>query len=407
MAEDQAAFLALQMVVSAGSRHPSRDSAPIAVCSALPWSLMHLLTIDDTRFTVIIPAIIQDVLNDQKLPIKGGALQALTPDRLEMAVDTSLSCPIGVNLDPLDLSLYNKNMTPMSPFLSLAFPKLHIKGTTEVNVTEQTMDITNQTELLSWFNEFFDKPKVQLSVKGKPRIHLGSLKYSRSLDKTIDVPSLNYLDGFGVKNQQFDLSNTTKYNMKGTLNIPNSGVLTLGLGDLQFNVESGNLKLGLINIYDLQLKPGNNSVPFEGNFFFNELVPNLKEVLDTQKGPLGNGYFEFFATGNTTMINGKHIPYIEGVLNRKRIRFTIPVITLLGDVVGGMLGSVGADQSSLLDVFGEAIGNSTLFENLLDHWDNETKNNDKKATRSVEKRQKGGKSWMLNLLRLGLRTRKG
>jgi hypothetical protein len=269
------------------------------------------------------------------------------------------------------------------------------------------MDITNQTELLSWFNEFFDKPKVQLSVKGKPRIHLGSLKYSRSLDKTIDVPSLNYLDGFGVKNQQFDLSNTTKYNMKGTLNIPNSGVLTLGLGDLQFNVESGNLKLGLINIYDLQLKPGNNSVPFEGNFFFNELVPNLKEVLDTQKGPLGNGYFEFFATGNTTMINGKHIPYIEGVLNRKRIRFTIPVITLLGDVVGGMLGSVGADQSSLLDVFGEAIGNSTLFENLLDHWDNETKNNDKKATRSVEKRQKGGKSWMLNLLRLGLRTRKG
>lgn len=102
------------------------------------------------------------------------------------------------------------------------------------------------------------------------------------------------------------------------------------------------------------------------------------------------------------MINGKYILYIEGVLNRKCIRFIIFVIILLGDVVGGMLGFVGVDQSLLLDVFGEVIGNFILFENLFDYWDNEIKNNDKKVMCSVEKRQKGGKLWMLNFLRLGL-----
>lgn len=361
------------------------------------------------RFTVIIPRIIQDVLNDQSLPIRGGGLQALTPGMLEMAVDTQLHTPLAVHLDPLKLALYNRNTTPDSPFLTLQFPSLDINGRTDVNVTEQKMNITDQKELLAWFNEFFDKPQVRLGVKGEPKVHLGALKYTRSLDTEIEIPSLNYLKGFAVTSQSFNLSgNKPEFNMKGMLNIPNSGVLTLGLGDLQFNVVSGDLKLGLINLPNLILKPGNNSVPFTGNFFFNELIPNLKEVLDDQKGPLGKGYFQFYATGNSTKIDGVTIPYIQGVLNSKRIPFTLPVITLLGDIVGGMLDSVNTNQSSLLDVVGEAIGNTTLFENLLDHWD-EIKKSDggqQKSSRGLETRKTAGRPWMLSLLRLGLKSRK-
>jgi hypothetical protein len=183
-------------------------------------------------------------------------------------------------------------------------------------------------------------------------------------------------------------------------------VLRLGLGDLQFNVMAGETRLGLINLPDLQLWPGNNSVPFEGNFFFDQLVPNLSEILDSQKGALSNGYMEFNATGNSTMVNGEHIKYIEGVLNYKHIRFTFPVISLLGDVLGGLL---DADQGSLLDIFGGAVGNSTLLEHVLGHWDGGdegTPNN--KTARGLLARGKGGKprSWMWSLLKLGL-TRKG
>ncbi|KAM5349745.1 hypothetical protein ACJ41O_006250 [Fusarium nematophilum] len=354
-------------------------------------------------FKVIVPAIIQSILNSQKLPITSGALQALSPTHVNMTLRTSLNTPLGVKLDPVDLYLYNKNDQPVSSFFTLRLPELHIHHRTDVVVTNQTIRVTNETELLTWFNEFFDKPRVELSLQGSPKIHLGALEYKRSLDKTIEIPSLTYLDGFGVRDMEFMLqTNRTGHNMKGLLNIPNSGVLTLGLGNLTFNLMSGETRLGLINLYDVQLRPGNNSVPFDGDFFFQELVPNLATILDSQKEALGHGYFEFNATGNATIVNGEHINYIEGVLNNKHLGFTIPVITILSDVVGGML---GADQGSLLDIFGGAIGNSTLFEHLLDHWDADGQEGDGTRTAFKGKRANAGRSWMWNILRLGLRAK--
>ncbi|KPM40504.1 hypothetical protein AK830_g6046 [Neonectria ditissima] len=354
-------------------------------------------------FKVIIPVIIQNVLNGQHLPIYGGTLQALSPTNVNMTLHTSLDTPLGVKLDPTVLNLYNKNTTDFSPFLKLNLPELHIHHKTDVTVTNQTLLVTNETELLSWFNEFFDKPAVKLSVKASTNVHLGSLKYKPSLDKTIEIPSLNYLDGFGVRDMEFLLkTNDTKYNMKGHLNIPNSGALALGLGNLTFNLVSGETNLGIVHLYNVLLKPGNNSVPFDGDFYFQELVPNLATVLDSQKAALGQGRIEFNATGNSTIVDGKHIKYIEGVLNKKRIKFQIPVITLLSDVVGGVLGS---DQASLLDILGSAVGNSTLFEHLLDHWETTGQAGNSTSTRSVVKRSKAGRSWMWKLIRLGIRSK--
>ena len=93
------------------------------------------------------------------------------------------------------------------------------------------------------------------------------MKCSGGLDKTVELSSFNYLNGFGVKSLEFNFEeNETNYNMKGILNIPNSGLLTLTLGDLQFNVMPGNVSLGLINLYNLKLKPGNNSVSLRVTF---------------------------------------------------------------------------------------------------------------------------------------------
>ncbi|KAH7151245.1 hypothetical protein DER46DRAFT_614487 [Fusarium sp. MPI-SDFR-AT-0072] len=358
-------------------------------------------------FTVIIPAIVQDILNDQKLPIYGGALQVISPTEVNMSIETQLKTPIAATLKPMDLLLYSKETKPVSSFFKLQFPETHIKSHTNVTITNQTLLVTNETELTKWFNVFFDKPDAELSLEGKPEIRLGSLKYHRSLKKTVDIASLNYLDGFALKSLDFDLNanRTSKNNMKGMLNIPNSGVLRLGLGNLTFNVMSGDVRLGLINLWDLQLWPGNNSVPFDGNFYFDQLVPNLSEILDMQKGPLGNGYLEFNATGNTTIAGGEHIKYIEGVLNYKHIRFTFPVITLLGDVLGGLL---DANQGSLLDIFGTSIGNSTLLEHVLGHWDDNGQGGSSNNTaRSLMERSKtrAPKAWMWSLLKLGLTRR--
>jgi hypothetical protein len=318
-----------------------------------------------------------------------------------MTLNTSLDTPLGVKIDPTYLNLYNKNTSDFSPFLKLRLPEQHVHHKTEVLITNQTVAVTNETELLLWFNQFFDLPQVPLSIQADTNVHLGALKYTPELDKTIKIPSLNYLAGFGVSDMQFVLPPKNGKNMKGHLNIPNSGALTLGLGNLTFNLMSGKTRLGLVNIYDLQLRPGNNTPPFDGNFFFDELVPNLAEILDGQKTALAQGNIEFNATGNATVVDGKHVKYIEGVLNTKRIRFTIPVISILSDVISALLGG-GSD--SLFDMFGEAIGNTTLIEHLLDHWDMDDSDGSQLATRTLKTKSKK-RSWMWSVLRLGIRRK--
>jgi hypothetical protein len=144
-------------------------------------------------------------------------------------------------------------------------------------------------------------------------------------------------------------------------------------------------------------------VSYEGNLFLDQVVPNLAAILDSQKDALNKGNVEIFISGNATTVNGQHIPYVEKVLNDKRIRITVPVISLLANVLGSVL---DADQASLLDVFGSAFGNSTLFEHLLENWQDNRWGDDEVTSGTLSKRQKKRSSWMLSLLKLGLRAKR-
>lgn len=339
-------------------------------------------------------------MNDQDLPLSSGALRVISPTALNFTLGTSLNTPLGVRIDPVDLNLYNADTTPFSPFLRLGLPETNVNGETQITVTNQTVTILDEDELITWFHKVFDQPQTKLSIRGEPKIHLGALEYNPSLEKTIDVDTLNYLQGFTLLELKFILPPNEKgYNIQGRLNIPNSGSLSIGLGNLTFNMLSGDIKLGLVHAYNVELQPGDNSQFFEGEFYLQELVPNLGAILDSQKEALGHGNVEFTATGNMTVVNGQRITFIEKVLNTKRITFGVPVITVLSDVANGLLG--GGD-GSLIDVLGEAVGNATLFEHLLSHW--ETAAGNETTTPSVKKRSVAG-SLMLNMLRLGLRKR--
>ena len=373
----------------------------------------------NSRFKVIIPAIIKDIVEDQELPVRGGALNFTEPTRLHMSMDTSLDTPLGVKIDPLPLGLYRPPAVPdadnkdhAKAFLTLQMPEQHIHHETEVKIPDQIVDITDQTDLVAWFNDFFDKDFAQLRVKTDDlSAHLGALHYTVNLDKTVRVPGLRYLKGFGVQDMQFMIPpDSAGRNMKGHLVIPNAGVLTLGLGNVTFNVVAGDITLGLVNIYNLDLKPGNNTPPFDGVFYFDQLIPNLAALLDTQQGALAEGMLEFNATGNSTFHNGQRVAYIEGVLNHKRIPFRIPATTLLLDVVGALLGgAAGANgaQLPLLDTLGDVMGNKTLLEQMLSHFDsapgdNGGGNGGVKAKKSNT--EKLGKSLKMNLFKLGLRS---
>ncbi|KAI1839237.1 hypothetical protein JX266_014552, partial [Neoarthrinium moseri] len=103
--------------------------------------------------------------------------------------------------------------------------------------------------------------------------------------------------------------------------------------------------------------PGNNTLNFSGELFLHTIVQNFGKVLKAQLAALNDGQIQFDATGNATTFNGQRIPYIESVLNTKRLTAYVPVITFLSDLINGF---IGHSNKSVVDVVGQVFNNKTL-----------------------------------------------
>ncbi|KAK6217785.1 hypothetical protein LQW54_003294 [Pestalotiopsis sp. IQ-011] len=184
--------------------------------------------------------------------------------------------------------------------------------------------------------------------------------------------------------------------MHGTLNIPNWGVLALHLGDVSFNLLAGDLRIGLITIYDLVMEPGNNTLPFYGELFLSEIVQNVGKFLDAEADSLNNGQIQIDAVGNQTVIDGLHIPYVERILNAKRLHLYTSVIDFASAFINGVS---GGGNASIISVVSEVVGNSTLIEQALEHW-----NTTEKAASSSEARARSfNPKRNMALLKLGMK----
>ncbi|ETS75776.1 hypothetical protein PFICI_12720 [Pestalotiopsis fici W106-1] len=373
-------------------------------CGRFKWwylaaAIILLIILLPLLFLVILPAIVRRIVSDQTLPVYSGTFVAMTPATLMVSLETSLDTPIPAVIDETTLFLYNSETqegSDFTPFLNITIPSTHIGRDTSIFISNQTATVTNETELEYWFNHVFDDPRVDLSVRGDTTIHLSSLHYGAHIDKTVEFSSLNYLAGLSITDMYLNfpaLDNGT--NMHGMLNIPNWGVLALHLGDVSFNLVAGDLNIGLITIYDLVMEPGNNSLPFYGELFLSEIVQNLGRFLDAEAESLNNGQIQIDAVGNQTVIDGLHIPYVERILNAKRLHLYISVIEFASAFINGVS---GGGNASIVSVLGDVVGNNTIIEQALAHW-NKTSN----AAKSSEGRARSlNPKRNLALLRLGM-----
>ncbi|KAH7039679.1 uncharacterized protein B0I36DRAFT_343538 [Microdochium trichocladiopsis] len=316
-------------------------------------------------FKVILPAIVQDIVGKQEMPVLGGSLIALSPTQMKMTLKTSLDTPLAADLDPVDLYLYNKNTTQYTPFTNLTIPPQHINHYTEVDVTEQTVTISNLDELIKFFNNVFDEEEVELSVRGDTTVHLGALNAPAHIDKTVTVKALNKLKGFAVTDLKLLAPPDEEGNNLHTIvNLPNSGVLTLGLGDLGLNLLSGTIPIGHVTCKNVLLAPGDNAVECNGSLYYKVLFDSLPAIMASQASALMSGNIELGAQGNSTTINGEHIPYVEEVLKTKVLRTNVPIGQLLADVITGFTGG----DFNIGDLVGDSF-NATLIQTMVNHWD--------------------------------------
>ena len=110
------------------------------------------------------------MVNEQTLPVKTGALYATTPDDISLSLTTTLHTPLGATVSALTLELYNANTTEFKPFGDITLPQLYLDGHKNNSITNQTVAIRNQEELVKWFDSYFIDADVQLSVVADPEI---------------------------------------------------------------------------------------------------------------------------------------------------------------------------------------------------------------------------------------------
>ena len=345
------------------------------------------------------------MVDEQTLPVKGGALYATTPDAISLSLITTLHTPLGATVSPLTLELYNANTTEFRPFGDITLPKLYLDGHKNNSITNQTVAIRDQEELVKWFNSYFIDADVQLSVLADPdvTVSMGVLSSKHHLRKTIHLPGLNYLNGFAVTKLDLILPPDKEgNNIKGFLDLPNAGVLTLGLGSLTLTLKSGDISIGSVYVPDVVLKPGNNTCSFTGTLNLKKLISNLGAILSQQADALNNGYIELNTTGDSSVVDGKHIIYLEKVLQTKTLTARIPVISLLADVIQAFVGGKG--QGSLKDIIGDVFGNTTLLDQILQNFNQTQNDSSGKATRAAMKRDDPKRAMGLNMLRLALRS---
>lgn len=352
-------------------------------------------------FKVIIPAIVQAIINGQDLPIQGGRLDCISESQVKIAINTLLSTPLPARIDNLTLNLYNKETSPYAPFANITIAGQKIKGDTKITVPSQLVIVQNEPELTTWFGKVIDSEKVDVSVKGRPTVFLGKLRSDVKLDKTLSMPGLKRFAGWGIKELKMMLPpDKNGNNIKGTINVPNTSVLTLNFGNITFDLSSGKVRLGQIIVYNLFLNVGSsNTLNFDGKLDLPHLVKNVGPVLRSQTEALNRGQVELNFTGTTVVANGQKIPYIENVLNKRQLTTSMSVITLLSDVASSLL---GGGSASIVDVLGEVVGNKTFLQHVMDHY-GDTQMAKNLTESSFTKRAPDPKdAIMWNMLKMGL-----
>lgn len=107
--------------------------------------------------------------------------------------------------------------------------------------------------------------------------------------------------------------------------------------------------IGLANLYNVVLEPGDNAVPARIHADLMSTFRNLPEILSSQREQLSRGMLELQASGNTTVYNGERIEYYEYVLNDLVLSAELSIMKLLTDTVGGIIGDSGSFLGDIMD----------------------------------------------------------
>lgn len=298
-----------------------------------------------------------------------GTFEAVSPGQVRIGMTTRMNAPSSftIRLDPFTMYIYNpeppaqggkSKTSPRAedggpprhddvPFLALAVGSQILHGTTNVTMETQTVPVQDQGALRTWLSRAFSENQSTVGVRGETTLHLGALHPRIRLDKVISFAGLNNLTGVNVTSTTpITPAEDDGTNLKGTLLLPNSSPFTLMLGNVTYDVLSGDMVIGQTSVRDLVMEPGNQTLEYRGQLDTDTILGSLEDVMASQAEAMKEGQVEFSVRGNVSSVHGEHIEYLDDILTKISLKTRLPVEVAMEGIMGSS--SEGDNSTSKL-----------------------------------------------------------
>lgn len=161
---------------------------------------------------------------------------------------------------------------------------------------------------------------------------------------------MNKLKGFDVTEFHILLETQNGRNMNGTVYIPNPSVMTITMvphplilkpipskenlhltpsqGNVTLDLSVAGVPMGYSYLDNLVLKPGNNTIPMTSNVNQTAII----SLVTSSSNPYKDGMVPFTITGNSSVYDGKQLPYFTQALAANNLTVSLNVTKALAEI---------------------------------------------------------------------------
>ncbi|OOQ91666.1 hypothetical protein PEBR_09010 [Penicillium brasilianum] len=299
------------------------------------WWWVHLIIFIAVFLIILLPVvyvaypkIAQDQVNDSTLNITSMVIADPTPESFHLTQTQVIGSKSSYHPKIYSFLASVSLLGSAHAFTSVQVPEVKSKDGAEVNV-DQVVDLSNADAFGDFAQAVMLNEEVELNIYGKPKLQEGSLpKSTVTYNKTVTMKGLNKLTGFDVTEFHIMLTPENGRNMNGTVYIPNPSVMTITMGNVTLDLSVAGQPMGYSYLDDLVLKPGNNTIPMTSNVNQSAII----SLVTSSSNPYKDGVVPFTISGNSSVYDGKQLPYFTQALAANNLTVNLNVTKALAEI---------------------------------------------------------------------------
>ncbi|KAF7536517.1 hypothetical protein G7054_g4458 [Neopestalotiopsis clavispora] len=271
---------------------------------------------------VAVPKIAQSKVNDAQLNIDGVAVTETEPGSFNLAINSTITTDGSTHAT---IAGFNGTMWLLDTdgpvaFTSLEFPETTSDAVSTVNIS-QPITVDHLDQLTTFNQRLLTNDTVNVRVNGSTTVRVSGIArdYPITFSKDIAFAGFQSFAGISVTDPTVGLTQTKNFN--ATAMIPNPTIWSVEVGNTSFSTYFNNTKIGVTNITNMVLQPGDNEFPIQGDISQLVIVNALMQRPYCENG----GVLPFEITGDSVVNNGQSIPWLANALSAFNVSLNIEI----------------------------------------------------------------------------------